>query len=681
MKTLTKKRFYALTLLVFTFLFSFTSFSQNIWINEIKYDDLNGTDIDDTIEIAGADNINLQYYTLVLYNGSSGNLYDTISLSGVIPNEQNGFGALSFTISNGIQNGPDGFALVNSYNEVIQFLSYEGVFTANDGPAAGMTSTDIGISGSGSSSGKSIQLQGTGFAYEDFVWVEEVSRSYGSLNANQNFPKAPLYNIWINELKYDNQGTDVADTVEIAGSDGVDLQFFKLVFYNGSNGANYQTVYLNGIIPNEQNGYGTVAFTITNGIQNGPDGIALLDLQDNVIQFLSYGGVFQATDGPANGMTSEDIGISGTSSTTGMSIQLQGTGNQYSDFNWTEEVTQSYNAINPNQNFEAKTFIQDVNFEQALIKLGYDSGMVDHFVPTANINSITTLYVYERSIANLEGIDDFVSLVNLFVDDNQLTSVDISNLSALSQFRCSNNLLANLDVSNNPLLNRLRCANNQLTSIDISMHPNFLTINCEGNPITSLDFTSNPNLNQISCDNTLITSLDVSQNPNLQSLSCSDALLTELDVSLNPNITSLRCQNNQLTSLNVKNGNNTIINDFNATNNPDLTCIEVDDVSFSTTNWTLKDAIASYSTDCSQVSSLNETNFTNLVIYPNPTSKYFKLITEEEINKVELYSNLGTLVKVFTPQEKYNLNQISKGIYVLKIYGKDKSDTKFIVIN
>jgi hypothetical protein len=43
---------------------------------------------------------------VVLYNGNGGPVYDTDALSGLIPNQQNGFGtvALSYPV-NGIQNG------------------------------------------------------------------------------------------------------------------------------------------------------------------------------------------------------------------------------------------------------------------------------------------------------------------------------------------------------------------------------------------------------------------------------------------------------------------------------------------------------------------------------------------------------------------------------------------------
>ena len=44
--------------------------------------------------------------------------------------------------------------------------------------------------------------------------------------------------------------------------------------------------------------------------------------------------------------------------------------------------------------------------------------------------------------------------------------------------------------------------------------------------------------------------------------------------------------NNQLTSLDLRNGNNTNIYSFTAINNPNLTCISVDDAAWATANWT-----------------------------------------------------------------------------------------------
>jgi len=51
----------------------------------------------------------------------------------------------------------------------------------------------------------------------------------------------------------------------------------------------------------------------------------------------------------------------------------------------------------------------------------------------------------------------------------------------------------------------------------------------------------------------------------------------------------LWCYNNQLTSLDVRNGNNINLQYFNAVNNSNLTCINVDDTAWSNANWTTID--------------------------------------------------------------------------------------------
>ena len=57
-----------------------------------------------------------------------------------------------------------------------------------------------------------------------------------------------------------------------------------------------------------------------------------------------------------------------------------------------------------------------------------------------------------------------------------------------------------------------------------------------------------------------------------------------------------------------------ILNYFYANNNPNLTCIEVDDVNYSTVNWIDIDSQTSFSTDCnnacSNTSSITELNNT-----------------------------------------------------------------------
>jgi hypothetical protein len=181
------------------------------------------------------------------------------------------------------------------------------------------------------------------------------------------------------------------------------------------------------------------------------------------------------------------------------------------------------------------TGIPDANFEQALIDLGYDAAL-DGSVLTANISSVTSLNLYSLNISDLTGIEDFTALTYLVCDWNQLTS---------------------LDVSQNTVLSILDCGWNQLTFLDVSGATALAGLNCDNNNLTSLDLTQN-------------TALDV-----------------------------LDCHTNQLQCLNVKNGNNSNFSElFWTMNNPNLYCIEVDDVTYSTVNWTNIDAQSSFSTYC-----------------------------------------------------------------------------------
>ena len=179
------------------------------------------------------------------------------------------------------------------------------------------------------------------------------------------------------------------------------------------------------------------------------------------------------------------------------------------------------------------TFIPDDNFEQALINLGYDN-ILDDSVNTLVIQAITTLDISGNNINDLTGIEDFISLTELECEQNNLTSLNLSNNTALTILKCWNNNLTSLDLSGNTDLTTLWCFYNQLTSLDLS-GANALTV--------------------------------------------------------------MRCDDNQLTSLGLKNGNNTNITSFGALNNPNLTCISVDNAVWSTANWSSMIDITSYFSD------------------------------------------------------------------------------------
>ncbi len=161
-------------------------------------------------------------------------------------------------------------------------------------------------------------------------------------------------NIWLNELHYDNIGADEGEFVEVVLEDipGNELSDYTVTFYNGSNGLEYDSITLDQFTVGTNVDEFLILYYYKEGIQNGaPDGTAI-DYQGTLIpgQFLSYEGTFTAVDGPANGVTSIDIGVSETSSTQiGESLQLLGDGSSYPDFIWQPPAMETPGNLNNGQ--------------------------------------------------------------------------------------------------------------------------------------------------------------------------------------------------------------------------------------------------------------------------------------------------------------------------------------------
>ncbi|RIK17121.1 MAG: hypothetical protein DCC50_02715 [Acidobacteria bacterium] len=144
--------------------------------------------------------------------------------------------------------------------------------------------------------------------------------------------------VFISEIHYDNDGTDTGEAIEVQAPVGTDLTGWSIVLYNGNGGAPYDTKTLSGTVPDA----GVVVLEYpSNGIQNGsPDGMALVDATGTVVEFLSYEGTFTAVGGPADGMSSVDIGVEEPTTTpVGHSLQKTDTG-------WTGPLANTFGVRN-----------------------------------------------------------------------------------------------------------------------------------------------------------------------------------------------------------------------------------------------------------------------------------------------------------------------------------------------
>lgn len=174
---------------------------------------------------------------------------------------------------------------------------------------------------------------------------------------------ANAQNIWTNEFHYDNVGTDENEFIEVVleNADSYNLSDFAVTLYNGNNGESYDTKTLDQFTTGNVEGDFTIFYYDypSNGIQNGEaDGIAL-SYQGVLIdgQFISYEGTLTGVGGPADGVTSVDIGVSESGVDSDQSLQLSGTGSGYGDFVWQEPALNTKGALNNDQSIG--TFVPD----------------------------------------------------------------------------------------------------------------------------------------------------------------------------------------------------------------------------------------------------------------------------------------------------------------------------------
>lgn len=308
------------------------------------------------------------------------------------------------------------------------------------------------------------------------------------------------------------------------------------------------------------------------------------------------------------------------------------------------------------------TLIPDTEFEAALVSFGIDSdGMVNGEVLTADVASVTNLDISWMLISDLTGLEDFTNLANL---------------------NCSFMVLTSLDVSANINLTELRFAGNSIPTIDVTSNTNLITLDLVGNFISELDLSQNLELETLWALDNNLTELDVSLNTELKIFGCWENEITRLDVSNNPNLVEFWCQMNELTFLRMDNGNNTAITDFSASDNPDLYCIQSDDSTYSSINFTSIDDQSYFGADCYLSIPVLETPVHE--IYPNPANQFVTIRTAEAA-PFTLTSIGGSVVQTGKLIEDYNqvdLFNLENGIYILTIhYSHSNAISKLIVEN
>lgn len=230
----------------------------------------------------------------------------------------------------------------------------------------------------------------------------------------------------------------------------------------------------------------------------------------------------------------------------------------------------------------ADTFqIPDPNFEQALLDLNIDSdGELNGRMAQADAVGIFSLDVSGNNISDLSGIEFFGDLESLNAVDNNLSNINLNENRNLQTLLLALNSLTDINLSNNTELISLSINQNTISNIDLTNNVDLVSLEISSNQINTIDLSNNLALTEVLANDNELLELDLSEN----------VLLSEIDVS-----------NNSLFNLNIQNGNNINIQDadFNAINNMDLVCIQVDDAAYSNSTWSNIDSQSVFSTNCS----------------------------------------------------------------------------------
>jgi Secretion system C-terminal sorting domain len=253
------------------------------------------------------------------------------------------------------------------------------------------------------------------------------------------------------------------------------------------------------------------------------------------------------------------------------------------------------------------------------------------------VQDITYLALVGYNINDITGIEYFINLKYLFCWDNNIVNVD--NVSGLTQ------------------LERMFCGQNQITSINLTNLVNLRVLGCQNNQFTSLNFANNPMLEKVFCSNNQLSSLDFSNNP----------LFNELDCKNNPNLTAVNIKNGTTQLLGLQTYYNecwtgTGLNRICADNSEmnalqiylDSCAVDILDITFETT--------------CSLAN--DEFIKNEVMFYPNPASDNVNIKSNYNIKTLELIDMQGRMLQskiVNETETNIDISSYVSGIYIVKV--------------
>lgn len=264
-----------------------------------------------------------------------------------------------------------------------------------------------------------------------------------------------------------------------------------------------------------------------------------------------------------------------------------------------------------------------------------------------DINDTSTLN--DRKINNISGLENFVNIefLDLTGQNVDLNGIDFSKFNSLTDLYINDNTVSNLDLTNNVVLESLLAANCGLNTINLP--------------------------------------LSGSNNKKLIDIDLSDNNLTSIDFSKHKKLEDVNLSNNQLTSVTLGKMNYGNILNFDVSGSADLNCVEVnadyvDAFNNDESASVYQDDHTSFSSNCAALSNKIHT-ISEFKLFPNPMKNTISVNTTER-SSLTVFNSLGKEIlslELEIGKTTINTEGFNRGLYLFNISNNNSSVTKRIL--
>ena len=357
-------------------------------------------------------------------------------------------------------------------------------------------------------------------------------------------------------------------------------------------------------------------------------------------------------------------------------------------------------------NFFSAGSLQTINVSQNqyLKKIALINAQITNLNISNNLN-LETLYLYYTNQLSSIILTNNINLKDLRIGNFNIPQIDLTNNTNLEKLLIRNTQISQLDLTHNTTLKYIYLYYNFFTNINLSQNILLEELSIQSTPISSINVLQNLALKKLDIEYTPIQNIDVSNNNFLEALYCSNNSITSLNLNNNLLLNVLYCKNlatggSPITNFTVQNGSNSLLNGvydvtlgsnspvyvnrFDSTNNPNLHCIFVDNVTNCNTNWLGKDATSNYVTTQAECDNLQNEEFVanSFSVYPNPVNDILNIESTNNnvIQKIIVYDLMGkAILEQKGENTQLNLSNITSGLYLVKIITENESIVKKIV--